>query len=89
MLYCIWVLKSMLTLKGIFSTGLSEKIDTPIQHLPPRDLNWLVGMILSRTLLGYTDMLVLCYRTINLHILVKFWSVYTYFKGGYLIFKNT
>lgn len=31
--HCIQVLENVLTLKGVFSTGLSEKIDTTAQHL--------------------------------------------------------
>lgn len=59
-------------IKGNLCTSLSEKINTPIQHLPLRDLNWLLGVILSRMLLGYTDMLMLYYHTINLHVLANF-----------------
>lgn len=45
--------------EGVFPTGLREKIDTTTQHLnpQPRDLSWLLGLILLRELLGYTYVL--------------------------------
>lgn len=50
--YCIQVLQNMLTRKGVFPAGLSEKINTTTQQLPTQGFKLALGSDIFKNATG-------------------------------------